>query len=163
MALTHRAWPFSLPQSHAGKVVLRSWYEKNKHIFPASRWEPYDPEKKWDKYTVRREHMGWAAGSGGPWLAWLGVGFPALQEDLLSSASPDSHAHRRSGECRLAAPPQLLGSSPARPCISSLRPRAFLSDVAVQRCEDAVCHVLLFSFMVKECKSELGCLRCVLF
>lgn len=39
-------------QSHAGKVVLRSWYEKNKHIFPASRWEPYDPEKKWDKYTV---------------------------------------------------------------------------------------------------------------
>lgn len=40
-------------KSHAGKVVLRSWYEKNKHIFPASRWEPYDPEKKWDKYTVR--------------------------------------------------------------------------------------------------------------
>lgn len=40
------------PKSHAGKVVLRSWYEKNKHIFPASRWEPYDPEKKWDKYTV---------------------------------------------------------------------------------------------------------------
>uniref|UniRef100_A0A3B4B9V7 FAM50A/XAP5 C-terminal domain-containing protein n=1 Tax=Periophthalmus magnuspinnatus TaxID=409849 RepID=A0A3B4B9V7_9GOBI len=39
-------------ESHAGKVVLRSWYEKNKHIFPASRWEPYDPEKKWDKYTV---------------------------------------------------------------------------------------------------------------
>ncbi|XP_069779111.1 protein FAM50A isoform X2 [Narcine bancroftii] len=38
---------------HAGKVVLRSWYEKNKHIFPASRWEPYDPEKKWDKYTIR--------------------------------------------------------------------------------------------------------------
>uniref|UniRef100_A0A8C3BNH5 FAM50A/XAP5 C-terminal domain-containing protein n=1 Tax=Cairina moschata TaxID=8855 RepID=A0A8C3BNH5_CAIMO len=34
-------------ESHAGKVVLRSWYEKNKHIFPASRWEPYDPEKKW--------------------------------------------------------------------------------------------------------------------
>uniref|UniRef100_A0A4X1T7R4 Family with sequence similarity 50 member A n=1 Tax=Sus scrofa TaxID=9823 RepID=A0A4X1T7R4_PIG len=41
-------------ESHAGKVVLRSWYEKNKHIFPASRWEPYDPEKKWDKYTVGR-------------------------------------------------------------------------------------------------------------
>ncbi|CAJ0930750.1 unnamed protein product [Ranitomeya imitator] len=39
-------------ESHAGKVVLRSWYEKNKHIFPASRWEPYDPEKKWDKYTM---------------------------------------------------------------------------------------------------------------
>lgn len=43
---------FSFLQSHAGKVVLRSWYERNKHIFPASRWEPYDPEKKWDKYTV---------------------------------------------------------------------------------------------------------------
>ncbi|OWK49484.1 Protein FAM50A-A, partial [Lonchura striata] len=40
-------------ESHAGKVVLRSWYEKNKHIFPASRWEPFDPEKRWDKYTVR--------------------------------------------------------------------------------------------------------------
>lgn len=40
-------------ESHAGKVVLRSWYEKNKHIFPASRWEPYDPEKKWERYTVR--------------------------------------------------------------------------------------------------------------
>lgn len=41
-------------ESHAGKVVLRSWYERHKHIFPASRWEPYDPEKKWDKpYTIK--------------------------------------------------------------------------------------------------------------
>lgn len=32
-------------ESHAGKVVQRSWYEKNKHIFPASRWEVFDPEK----------------------------------------------------------------------------------------------------------------------
>ncbi|XP_024885796.1 protein FAM50 homolog [Temnothorax curvispinosus] len=24
-------------ESHVGKVLLRSWYEKNKHIFPASR------------------------------------------------------------------------------------------------------------------------------
>ncbi|GAB1598050.1 protein FAM50A-like [Argonauta hians] len=39
-------------ESHAGKVCLRSWYERNKHIFPACRWEPYDPEKKWDQYTV---------------------------------------------------------------------------------------------------------------
>uniref|UniRef100_A0A674GLR4 Protein FAM50A n=1 Tax=Taeniopygia guttata TaxID=59729 RepID=A0A674GLR4_TAEGU len=37
----------------APKTVLRSWYEKNKHIFPASRWEPFDPEKRWDKYTIR--------------------------------------------------------------------------------------------------------------
>ena len=40
-------------ESHAGKVCLRSWYERNKHIFPANRWEPYDPNKKWDKYTIR--------------------------------------------------------------------------------------------------------------
>ena len=39
-------------ESHAGKVCLRSWYERNKHIFPANRWEPYDPNKKWDKYTI---------------------------------------------------------------------------------------------------------------
>lgn len=38
--------------SHAGKVLMRSWYERNKHIFPASRWEPYDPTKVYDKYTV---------------------------------------------------------------------------------------------------------------
>ncbi|KFP37880.1 Protein FAM50B, partial [Chlamydotis macqueenii] len=30
---------------HVRKVVLRSWYEKNKHIFPTSRWEPYDSKK----------------------------------------------------------------------------------------------------------------------
>merc|ERR1719481_492370 len=30
---------------HTGKVILRAWYERNKHIFPASRWEPYDPTK----------------------------------------------------------------------------------------------------------------------
>ncbi|CAF0925922.1 unnamed protein product [Brachionus calyciflorus] len=41
-------------ESHAGKVILRSWYERHKHIFPASRWEVYDPEKKWDKpYTIK--------------------------------------------------------------------------------------------------------------
>jgi len=32
-------------ETHAGKVVLRNWYERNKHIFPASRWEPYDPTR----------------------------------------------------------------------------------------------------------------------
>eukprot|EP00983_Pelagomonas_calceolata_P011274 362750-Pelagomonas_calceolata.AAC.2 len=26
-------------ESHAGKVVERHWYDRNKHIFPASRWE----------------------------------------------------------------------------------------------------------------------------
>lgn len=39
-------------ESHAGKVLLRSWYERNKHIFPASRWESYDPNKNYDKYTI---------------------------------------------------------------------------------------------------------------
>jgi len=39
-------------ESHAGKVVLRNWYERNKHIFPASRWEPYDPTKLDEKYSV---------------------------------------------------------------------------------------------------------------
>ncbi|KXJ82468.1 hypothetical protein RP20_CCG013542 [Aedes albopictus] len=40
-------------ETHAGKVLLRSWYERNKHIFPASRWEPYDPTKVYDKYTIK--------------------------------------------------------------------------------------------------------------
>ena len=26
-------------ESHAGKVVTRAWYGRNKHMFPASRWE----------------------------------------------------------------------------------------------------------------------------
>merc|ERR1712142_1014334 len=34
-------------ESHAGKVVLRSWYDRNKHIFPASRWEPWDPTRNY--------------------------------------------------------------------------------------------------------------------
>ena len=32
-------------ESHAGKVVDRHWYEKNRHIFPANRWEVFDPEQ----------------------------------------------------------------------------------------------------------------------
>ena len=39
-------------ESHPGKVVERSWYEKNKHIFPASRWEVYDPAKNYGGYTI---------------------------------------------------------------------------------------------------------------
>lgn len=37
-------------ESHAGKVVERRWYERNKHIFPASRWEVYDSEKDYGSY-----------------------------------------------------------------------------------------------------------------
>ncbi|CAG2179409.1 unnamed protein product, partial [Oppiella nova] len=44
-------------ESHAGKVLLRAWYERNKHIFPASRWEPYDPTKNYDKYTIGDRSM----------------------------------------------------------------------------------------------------------
>ncbi|KAI8612779.1 XAP-5-like protein [Chytriomyces sp. MP71] len=40
-------------ESHAGKIVQRSWYEKNKHIFPASRWELFDPSKEFGKYTIK--------------------------------------------------------------------------------------------------------------
>lgn len=40
-------------ESHAGKVLTRAWYERNKHIFPASRWEPFDPTKVYDKYTIK--------------------------------------------------------------------------------------------------------------
>ena len=43
--LTHALWC-------AGKVVDRHWYNKNKHIFPASRWEVYEPEKQFDSYTI---------------------------------------------------------------------------------------------------------------
>ena len=39
-------------ESHPGKVVERRWYERNKHIFPASRWEIYDPAKTYGKYTI---------------------------------------------------------------------------------------------------------------
>ncbi|KAG0655801.1 hypothetical protein C6P46_000697 [Rhodotorula mucilaginosa] len=44
--LTHDA------ASHAGKVIERSWYNRNKHIFPASRWELFNPEVIREKYTI---------------------------------------------------------------------------------------------------------------
>jgi protein FAM50 len=40
-------------ESHPGKVVGRWWYEKNKHLFPASRWERFEPTEMRDgPYTV---------------------------------------------------------------------------------------------------------------
>jgi protein FAM50 len=39
-------------ESHPGKVVARQWYDRNKHIFPASRWELYDPTKTYGNYTI---------------------------------------------------------------------------------------------------------------
>ncbi|KAH0553474.1 hypothetical protein GP486_006456 [Trichoglossum hirsutum] len=39
------------------KVVDRRWYERNKHIFPASVWEEFDPEKDYAR-AVRRDTGG---------------------------------------------------------------------------------------------------------
>ncbi|KIY52231.1 XAP5-domain-containing protein [Fistulina hepatica ATCC 64428] len=39
-------------ESHAGKVVERAYYQRNKHIFPASRWEIFDAKKNYGKYTI---------------------------------------------------------------------------------------------------------------
>ena len=39
-------------ESHPGKVVERRWYDRNKHIFPASRWEIFDPAKEYGSYTI---------------------------------------------------------------------------------------------------------------
>mmetsp|Transcript_17134 Transcript_17134/g.27010 ORF Transcript_17134/g.27010 Transcript_17134/m.27010 type:complete len:343 (-) Transcript_17134:508-1536(-) len=39
-------------ESHPGKVLQRSWYERNKHIFPASRWEVWEPGKDFGTYTI---------------------------------------------------------------------------------------------------------------
>lgn len=42
-------------ESHAGKIVDRKWYERNKHIFPACRWEMYDKNKKFDDSNLPAE------------------------------------------------------------------------------------------------------------
>jgi protein FAM50 len=39
------------------KVVDRRWYERNKHIFPASVWEEFDPTKDYSK-GMRRDAEG---------------------------------------------------------------------------------------------------------
>ena len=41
-------------ESHAGKVVTRAWYGRNKHMFPASRWEVSRGEERGE----RREEIG---------------------------------------------------------------------------------------------------------
>jgi hypothetical protein len=46
-----------IPCVCAGKVAERRWYERNKHIFPASRWEVYDPR-------VSREGAGYTIHGG---------------------------------------------------------------------------------------------------
>lgn len=44
-------------ESHPGKICERRWYERNKHIFPASRWEVYDPTVQRDKYTIHGDEV----------------------------------------------------------------------------------------------------------
>jgi len=39
-------------ESHAGKVLTQGWYQRNKHVFPASRWEIYDPSVEYGEYTI---------------------------------------------------------------------------------------------------------------
>jgi len=39
-------------ESHAGKIIERKYFERNKHVFPLSRYELYDPNKTYDKYTT---------------------------------------------------------------------------------------------------------------
>ncbi|KAL2204394.1 hypothetical protein CC79DRAFT_1278390 [Sarocladium strictum] len=42
---------------NATMVVDRRWYERNKHIYPASTWQDFDPEKDYGK-EVRRDAGG---------------------------------------------------------------------------------------------------------
>lgn len=39
------------------KVVDRRWYERNKHIYPASTWQEFDPEKDY-AIEVRKDTGG---------------------------------------------------------------------------------------------------------
>ena len=39
------------------KVVDRRWYERNKHIYPASVWQEFDPEKDY-QHEIRRDTGG---------------------------------------------------------------------------------------------------------
>jgi protein FAM50 len=44
-------------EAHPGKVVERQWYDRNKHIFPASRWEVFDPAKDYGGYTIHGKEV----------------------------------------------------------------------------------------------------------
>ena len=35
----------------------RRWYERHKHVFPASRWEVYDPAVVRERYTTHGEEV----------------------------------------------------------------------------------------------------------
>lgn len=75
--------------SHAGKVLLRHWYERNKHIFPASRWEPYDPTKTYAKYTISDKHKK------KKWFSdqWNLCLFIIKNQSIIVSVWPESISH----------------------------------------------------------------------
>jgi protein FAM50 len=41
--------------SHVGKIVDRSWYEKNKHVYPWSTWEIFDPNKQYKRKMLAED------------------------------------------------------------------------------------------------------------
>eukprot|EP00871_Galdieria_phlegrea_P005035 jgi/Galph1/5532/GphlegSOOS_G4172.1 len=69
--------------SHAAKVVERGWYEKNKHTFPASRWEIYDPSKTY-KSTPFDDNRSWYE---------FGVFLPELVWRRITGAPPPERRH----------------------------------------------------------------------
>ncbi|GAA96281.1 uncharacterized protein L969DRAFT_84129 [Mixia osmundae IAM 14324] len=40
-------------ETHAGKVVERAWYNRNRHVFPQNRWETYEPDKDYGAYRIK--------------------------------------------------------------------------------------------------------------
>lgn len=40
-------------ESHAGKIITRSYYDRNQHIFPVNRWEVYDPARSYTEYSIK--------------------------------------------------------------------------------------------------------------
>ena len=45
--------PLEEGETQAGEGALRRRREQNQRLFPARRWEPHDPGKRWDGCTVR--------------------------------------------------------------------------------------------------------------
>jgi protein FAM50 len=42
-----------IPDHVIGKVVDRVWYDRNKHIYPASTWDVFDPQKDYSRAGKR--------------------------------------------------------------------------------------------------------------
>merc|ERR1712194_405524 len=41
------------PNSFPAKIVLRSWYERHKHVYPQNKWVTYEPGKT--QYSSARD------------------------------------------------------------------------------------------------------------